>query len=147
MEIIAMDEAERLALAGPFGTAPDVYYLVALTYRDLLSARCTIVDADPAAFLRFFQDLAQHKKGWEGEKKVASRDGQLAITCIYEGKMYRPEVSMNVYCALGDPSFDPYWTVQLHLDVDPESLEDVAAQASTVFASTAAEHPSDLGGQ
>jgi hypothetical protein len=139
LEIVGMHEPQRLALAGPFADGRDLFYRVSISHRDQLSARCVIPIADPAVFWRFFQDLAQHKKGWEGEKTVASVEGQLAITCTYEGKTYRPEISMNVYCALDYPSFDPYWTVQLHLDVDPESLEGVAAQARTVFANAAAE--------
>jgi len=140
LEIVGMHEAERLAFAGPvFVDGPDVYYRVSLTYRDHLSLRCVIPIDDPAALLRFFEDLAQHKKGWQGERKVDSREGQFVITCTYEGKMYRPEVSMYVFCALDIPSFDPYWSVQLHLDVDPDSLEDLAARAKVVFAGTAAE--------
>jgi Family of unknown function (DUF6228) len=138
LKIIGMHEPERLEIAGPL--RPDLdFYRVSLTYRDQLSARCVIPIADAAAFLRFFEDLAEHKKGWVGEKKVASLEGQFAITCTYEGKSYRPEVSMDVYCALDYPSFDPNWTVQLHMDVDPDSLEDVAVQARAAFASTAAE--------
>jgi hypothetical protein len=139
LEVVGMHEAERLALAKPFGATPDVYYRVSLTYRDQLSARCIIPIADPTAFLKFFEDLAQHKKGWQGEKKVASLEGQLVITCTYEGKRSRPEVSMNVVCALDYPSFDPYWSVQLHLDIDPDSLEDVAERARAVFANASAE--------
>jgi hypothetical protein len=114
------------------------FYRVSVSYRDQLSARCE-VSIDPAVLLRFFEDLAQHKNGWEGEKKATSLEGQLAITCTYEGKRLRPEISMDVFCALDYPSFDPDWTVQLHLDVDPESLGDVAAQARAVFADDAAE--------
>jgi hypothetical protein len=139
LEVVGVHQPERLAIAGPFGAANDAYYQVSLAYRDQLSARCMIPIDDPAAFLRFFEDLAQHKNGWHGEKKVASPEGQFAITCIYEGKKYRPEVSMNVDCALDYPSFDPYWSVQLHLDVDPDSLDDVAARARSVFANAAAE--------
>jgi hypothetical protein len=139
LEVVGMHEPERLALAGPFGAAPDVYYRVSLTYRDQLSARCIVPIAEPTAFLKFFEDLAQHKKAWQGEKRVASLEGQFAIACTYEGKLVRPEVSMNVACALDYPSFDPYWSVQLHLDVDPDSLEDVAARARAVFANAATE--------
>jgi hypothetical protein len=131
-----MHQPERLALAGPLGDGPDLFYRVSIAYCDQLSARCEVMIADPVEFLRFFEDLAQHKKGWEGEKKVASLEAQLAITCRYEGKGYRPEISMDVYCALDYPSFDPYWAVQLHLDVDPESLEGLAGQARAVFANT-----------
>jgi hypothetical protein len=139
LEMVGMHEPQRLALAGPFTDGHDLFYRVSLSHRDQLSARCEIFIADPAVFWQFFRDLAQHKGGWEGEKTVTSLEGQLAITCTYEGKKYRPEISINVSCALGYPSFDPYWTVQLHLDVDPESLEGVAARARTVFANAAAE--------
>ena len=98
-----------------------------------------IAIADPSAFLKFFEDLAQHKKGWQGEKTVASPEGQFTITCTYDGKMFRPEVSMNVACALDYPSFDPYWSVRMRLDVDPDSLDDIAARARAVFANAAAE--------
>jgi hypothetical protein len=142
LEIVGMDEAERLAVAGPFAAAPDVWYRVSLTYREQLSVCCGILIDDPSALLKFFEDLAEHKMGWQGEKKVASREGQFVIKCTYEGKQFRPEVSMDVYFALEIPSFDPYWSVQLHLDVDPDSLESVAAQARAVFPSAPAE-PSD----
>jgi hypothetical protein len=144
-EIVGLHEPQRLAISGPFGAAADAYYQVSLTYRDQLSARCMIPIVDPAGFLNFFDDLAQHKSGWHGEKKVASVEGQFAITCSYEGNKYRPEVSMNVDCALDYPSCDPYWNVQLRLDIDPDSLDDIAALARAVFANAAPEPgtPSD----
>lgn len=134
VEIVGMDEAERLTIAGPIAAGPDTYYRVALSYRDQLSLRCAFPLDDPTAFLTFFETLARHSQGWEGEKRVSSREGQFVIACTYEGKLYRPEVSMDVSCALDSPSFDPYWTVQMHLDVAPDSLEGLAAQARSVFA-------------
>jgi len=44
---------------------------------------------------------------------------------------------MDVYCAMDLPSFDPFWAVQLHLDVDPESLENLGARARALFANVA----------
>jgi hypothetical protein len=139
LEIVSLHEPERLAIARPIGAGDDAYYQVSLTYRDQLSARCMIPIVDPTAFLNFFDDLAQHKTGWHGDKKVASVEGQFAITCSYEGHLYRPEVSMNVDCALDYPSFDPYWSVRMRLDVDPDSLDDIAARARAVFANAAPE--------
>jgi hypothetical protein len=139
LEIVGMRQPERLALAGPFMDGADRFYRVSITYRDQLSARCEVVIADPAEFLQFFEDLARRNKGWEGEKRVASPEAQLAITCRYEGESDPPEISVDVSCALDYPSFDPYWAVQLHLNVDPESLEDLAGQARAVFANTSAE--------
>ncbi len=132
LDILGMHEAQRLAIAAPVPPDHD-FYRVSLTYRNHLSAQCMLPIEDPSQFRDFFDDLARHKLGWEGEKKVTAREGQFALTCVYEGKMHRPEVSMDVFCALDIPSFDPYWTVQLHLDVDPASLENLAAQARAVF--------------
>jgi hypothetical protein len=139
LEIVGMHQPQRLALASPFVDGRDWFCRVSLTFRDQLSARCEVPMDDPAQFLRFFEDLAEHKNGWEGAKKVASREGQLTITCRYEGKLYRPEVGMDVSCSLDYPTSDPYWAVQLHLDVDPDSLEDLSAQARVIFANTTAE--------
>jgi len=134
-----MHEAQRLAFAGPFLDATDVWYRVSLTYRDQLSVSCNIPIDDPASLLGFFADLALHKNGWQGTKKVISREGQLAITCTYGGSMYRPEVSMEVSLALDIPSFDPYWSAQMRLDIDPQSLEGLAARAKVVFGSATAQ--------
>jgi hypothetical protein len=139
LEIVGMHQPQRLELARPFVDGRDWFCRVSLTYPNQLSARCEVPMDDPAQFLRFFEDLAQHKNGWEGEKKVASREGQFTITCRYEGKLYRPEVSMDVSCSLDYPTFDPYWAVHLHLDVDPDSLDDLSAQARVVFTNTTAE--------
>ena len=133
LEIVGMRQPERVALAGPFRDGPDRFYRVAMTYADQLSARCDVLIADPTEFLRFFEDLAQHKQGWQGEMEVASLERQLVLSCRYE-KSYRPEIGMDVCCALDARSFDPYWAVRLHLDVAPESLEGLATQARTVFA-------------
>src|SRR5262245_55791126 len=84
LEIVGMHVPERLALAGPFVEGHDRFYRVAMTYCDQLSVNCKVPIDDPAAFLTFFEDLVQHKKGWEGEKKVASLEGQLSISCTFE---------------------------------------------------------------
>ena len=139
MDIISMDEAERLSLAGPFIDGPDIYFRAALTFRDQLSAQCLFPVTDSTEFLRFFEDLAHYATGWQGEKKVTSYADQFSITCTYDGGMYRPEVHMDVYCAICDPSFDPYWTVQLRLDVAPEALAEIAAQARIVFGNKASQ--------
>jgi hypothetical protein len=139
LEIVGMRQPERLTLAGPLMDGPDRFYRVSITYADQLSARCAVAIADPAEFLRFFEDLARRKDGWEGENQVASLEGQLAITCRYEGKRQPPEISVDVSCAVDYPSFDPYWAVQLRMEVDPASLGDLASQARAVFGNTRAE--------
>lgn len=138
LEIVGMHEPQRLTITGPFVDGSDRFYRVSIAHRDQLSARCEVPIEDPAMFLRFFEDLAQHKAGWHGQKMVASAEGQLAISCTYGGKGLRPEISMDASCALDDPGFDPYWMVQLHLDVDPASLDQLAAQARVIFTEAAA---------
>jgi hypothetical protein len=127
-----MHQPERLAFAGPFVDGPDQFYRVSLVYRNQLTATCDIASIDPARFVLFFEDLAQQKGGWEGEKRAASPEGQLTLTCTYE-KMYRPEVWMDVYCTLDFPSFDPYWVVRLRLELDPQALDDLAVRARQFF--------------
>jgi hypothetical protein len=136
LEILGVDQPQRFSLARSERDGPE-FYRVSLTYRNDLSASCLIADVDPARFLAFFEDLAQHKQGWKGEKKVSSLEGQLAITCTYDGHLYRPEVWMCVYCALDSPAVDPYWTVELRLEVDPETLEDLAVRARRFFINAA----------
>jgi len=133
LEIDGMYEAERLAITRPCASRDPDLYNVSLTYRNQLSVQCMIPIADPTEFLRFFEDLAAHTSGWEGAKKVATVEDQFTITCSYEGKRYRPQVTMDVFCALDIPSFDPYWTVQLRLDVDPDILKQIAERAKIFF--------------
>lgn len=133
LEITDRNEPGRLVLSGPVVSGTDLFYRVTLTFRDQLSTQCQVPIDDPQDFLRFFDELAQHKHGWEGEKRISSHEGQLAITCRFEGKMFRPEISIDVFCALDSPSFDPFWSARLHLDVDPESLDVIAAQARALF--------------
>jgi hypothetical protein len=134
LRISGMHEPEAVVLERPVAQGPDHYSRIWLTYREQLSVRSVIRVDDPSAFTRYFEDLALHQAGWEGEKRLAVGEGQFTITCTYDGQLYRPEVSMEVECALDDPSFDPYWTVRLRLELDPQSLGELARQAKTVFA-------------
>jgi hypothetical protein len=132
LEFIGLNEAQRLWIAGPIEPSTDEY-LVGLVCRDELSLRGVIFLDDPPKFRRFFEDLARHREGWEGEKKVESREGQFVITCVNDNVRVPYQVEMIVSCALDIPSFDPYWTAQMRLEVAPESLDALAAQAKEVF--------------
>jgi hypothetical protein len=134
LEIVGKGESVRFVITETFQDGPDFCCRVSLTYREQVSAQCVIPLEVPAALPHFFRDLAVHKSGWEGEKSFSTNEGQLAISCTYEGKLFRPEISMEVTCALDNPTFDPRWTIHLRLDIDPESLVDIASSAQALFA-------------
>jgi hypothetical protein len=133
-EIPGTNVPAHLGLEGPFSDGHDRYYLVSLLYRNL-SGSWPIGGLDPARFLGFFEDLADHRNGWEGEKRVASLDDQFSIRCEYQGNRCRPEVWM--YVRLATDFADPYWTVELRLELAPESLEALAARARSFFTRSA----------
>ncbi len=124
-EIAGTNRPAQLALEGPFRAAEDAFYLACVTYRHLSAS--WQVSLDPGQFLAFFEDLAQHRSGWGGEKRVATPDGEFSITCVYQGSFYHPEVWM--YVRLATDSVDPYWTVELRLELSPDSLQELAARA------------------
>jgi len=133
LEIVAVDQPACLRFAGPYVEGSDRIYQVSLTYREQLSAASAVAALEPSGLALFFEDLARSKDGWVGEKKVESPEGQLALSCTYDGSLYRPEVAMQVALALDILSFEPYWTVQIRLDLDPESLPELAQRAREFF--------------
>jgi hypothetical protein len=137
LEVVGIDQPARLAIGTPFVDGENVLCQVSISYRDHLSAKCLVPLTDPSELLKFFDELAQSKSGWKGEKQISAGDGQLTISCTYNRFQYRTEVAMDINCALGEPSLDPNWSVHCHLDIDPETLEGLAAQAESVFANAA----------
>src|SRR5262245_48900420 len=78
LEIIGAHVPQRITITGPVVSGEDTFYRVSLTHCDDLCAKCTIAGIDAARFLKFFDDLAEHSKGWDGEKSVESDEHQLA---------------------------------------------------------------------
>jgi hypothetical protein len=132
-EVRGTNQPAQLALEGPYGNVGEEFYLASLTYRHL-SASWQVANLDPAQFLAFFEDVARHRGGWEGEKRVSTPDREFCIACEYL-RSYTPEVWMSV--RLATDFADPYWTVELRLELSPDSLEQLAARARSFFTKSA----------
>jgi hypothetical protein len=128
-EVAGTNRPSHLALEGPHDDGLGPFYLASITYRQL-SASWPVSNLEPRQFLAFFEDLARHRSGWEGEKRVATPDGEFSISCEYQ-RNYHPEVWMCV--RLATDFADPYWTVELRLELSPESLEELASRARSFF--------------
>jgi hypothetical protein len=122
----------QLAIMGPYRDAggQDEHYQVSLVYRNL-SATWPVFGIDPARFLAFFEELARDRRGWQGVKKLEPPDCELSIACEYQGHNFRPDVWATV--RLATDSCDPYWTVELRLELWPESLDELAQRARSFF--------------
>jgi hypothetical protein len=129
LDIMGVSQPQRLAFFAPERSGSEHFYRVLLTHREQLSATCGILSLDPERFAAFFEELALQSGGWEGVKSVESEEGQLTLSCTNEGA----EVWMNVSCALDLPTVDPYWTVQLRLELDPNTLHGLAGRARAFF--------------
>ena len=132
LEVAGTNRPAQLALEGPFDGPAGPFYLASLVYRHL--AASWPVFLEPVAFLAFFEDLARHRGGWAGEKRVASLDGDFALRCEYQ-RAFRPEVWLHA--RLATDAADPYWAAELRLVLCPESLEELAGRARSFFTKAA----------
>jgi Family of unknown function (DUF6228) len=120
----------QFSLEGPYADGADRSYMVSLVYRHI-SASWRVSNLDPVAFLAYFEDLAEHRGGWEGVKRVSNGDGDFSLDCEYQGHCYTPEVWLVV--RLATDSTDPYWALELRLELSPEALVELAARARSFF--------------
>jgi hypothetical protein len=129
-EAAGTNRPAQFSLEGPYGDGADRFYLASLVYRHL-SASWQVSNLDPAALLAYFEDLAERRGGWDGVKRVCNRDGDFSLDCEYQGHCYTPEVWLVV--RLATDAADPYWAVELRLELSPEALGDLAARARSFF--------------
>lgn len=129
-EIAGTNRPAQLSLEGPYGHATEAFYLASLVYRHL-SASWQVTNLNTGQFLAYFEDLAEHRGGWDGLKTVSSPDGEFSINCEYQGHCYTPEVWL--IARLATDSVDPYWAVEIRLEMTPEALVDLAARARAFF--------------
>jgi hypothetical protein len=99
------------------------YVLVTLSYREGVSTETgvgagfrvtTFVENHRIGkrLLRFLEEVGSWSGDWKGKREFLSDDRNLRITvfCCREGKVFT-EISLDA------DSIDPFWTVQLRLDV------------------------------
>lgn len=102
------------------------YCRVSLSDREIAASSARIyLPGDVAAL---FDDMAAHRRGWEGEKHLSSIEDDLAFSCTYHAP---GQVAMNVTLRGGVYGDD--WCVQAVIHVEAAQLEELAAKVRKFF--------------
>ena len=117
------DAPAQLMVFAQQGEGHDAVHPVTVSDRNM-QATAAIGGVDLHHLARLISDLAAESKGWEGVRTFHSRDGDLTIDWEYDGSMYRPEVWARV--RLQNDWHEPRWTVNLNLQLWPETLSELA---------------------
>lgn len=103
-------------------------------YRVILKAKDIIVSAKVYAFepynnlSQFFNDLAAHWRGWNGEKQWSSLEGEFTLKCESDSCGH---VFMEVVLKSG--LYEDDWSVQTGISIDAGQLEEIAANVKQFF--------------
>ncbi len=91
-----------------------------------LSAFSQVYAFDPFnnSLQKFFEELAENWKGWNGEKKWASLEGELSLVCTSDN-LGHIEIEVTIY---------DVWSVQHVIYVDAGQLENIALDVKKFFA-------------
>lgn len=104
------------------------YYRVTLKVKDLL-ASAKIYSFQPYSGLaQFFEDLAANWKGWKGEKRWQSLEGEFVLSCTSDGLGH---VAIDVVLKSG--FCDDDWSVHTVINVDAGQLEEIAINIKQFF--------------
>ncbi|HEV2880394.1 MAG TPA: DUF6228 family protein [Pyrinomonadaceae bacterium] len=88
-----------------------------------------IYAVDASAIATFFQDVASNWRGWPGEKRWESIEGDLKLTCT-STTLGNVNVAVELH-SFADDSFT--WDVRCSLVIESWQLDLLAAQAKKVF--------------
>jgi hypothetical protein len=100
-------------------------FAVALT-SDHVSALCHVHYSALAAWAYFFRDLAEHWRGWEGEKRL--NDLEFGVSCTADRMGH---IAMRVL--LQDIDGGRVWRAEATLRLEAGQLADIAAAAAKYF--------------
>jgi hypothetical protein len=89
-----------------------------------------VYDHLPERWTELFDGMARDWRGWEGQRSVASLEGQLEVSCASDG---RGHVSMRVEMR-GDP-MDADWRAAETIRLEAGQLDELARQARAYFGS------------
>ena len=102
---------------------PVEYLRVSIEDRDIAASSSRVYIYEPHDLAAFFDELAAHWKGWEGEKRWHSVERDFALSCRSDGLGH---VAMQVTLTSG--LYEDDWSVQAVIHVDAGQLEDLAAK-------------------
>jgi hypothetical protein len=109
------------------------YYQVILKAQDLTASAKVYAFEPHGALVQYFADLAAHWKGWDGEKKWSSLEGEFTLSCKSNGHGH---VEMKVMLKSG--LYEDDWSVQIMMNVDAGQLEEIASNIKRFFSKYAA---------
>lgn len=114
-------------------------------YRVTLKAESLIASARIYAYephgklSQFFENLAAHASGWNGEKQWSSLEGEFTLSCTH--RHGHPDnvgyVSMEVTLKSGH--YEDDWRVQILIHVDAGQLAEIAVNIKQFFSATDAD--------
>jgi hypothetical protein len=119
-----LEFSEQEALRGTGGSE---HFRVTVRAKDLL-ASVRVYSPDPHGHLsEFFGDLAVNWKGWSGEKKWSSLEGEVELSCSCDS-LGHIEIGVTLNGRLSGG-----WIVRNPLFVDAGQLEQIAFQLKEFF--------------
>jgi hypothetical protein len=122
--------SEQEGLRRPDGSE---YYRVTISGQGLL-ASLQVYAFDPHGSLdQFFAALVANWRGWKGEKKWASLEGEFSLVCTSDS-VGRVAIEVILNSRLGGDG----WSAQNIIHVDAGQLEQIALDAKKFFALQAA---------
>ncbi len=104
------------------------YYRVILKAKDLTASAKVYAFEPHSELAQYFSDLAVHWKGWKGEKKWSSLEGEFTLSCNSDGQGH---IAMEVILKSG--LYEDDWTVQTELNIDAGQLEEIASNIKRFF--------------
>jgi hypothetical protein len=103
------------------------YYRVTIRGHDLLASLKVYAFEPHVGLAEFFEELALHWRGWKGEKKWSSLEGELSLICTSDGFGHVAiEVVLNSRAGGG-------WSVRGTLHAEAGQLEQIASDVKKFF--------------
>lgn len=121
-----------IELSGPEGfEKPDGSESYRVTLREnefQVSTRVYAFEPRDTSLSKFFTELAQHWRGWDGSKKWSSLEGEFEIEC-----RHNRVGQVTTTATLHSNAYGHGWTGQIRFDIAAGQLEDIAVGVRRFF--------------
>jgi hypothetical protein len=125
--IQSSNSGARLTFSDPeFSPDSRLNYFVVTVEDAGLTAASRIYAYMAEGLAELFTDIAENWRGWKGEKKTETIEGDLALTCT-------SDTLGHTFVKISLSSLKYNWTVQTTLRLDAGQLEEIAKQLNWFF--------------
>ena len=107
------------------------YFLASLAGHNFSATVRVWAYTDPHGLDNLFQTMATSWRGWDGEKKWSSIEGEFAISCTHD-KLGHIMFDIEMKQDFGTPET---WHLKVHIVVEAGQLEAIAKEAKKFFRS------------